>query len=117
MADVISGICTPVVLCIAIVIFVVWFVVAPTEMRFTMVLVNFVTVLIKGGKSPEITHKLQAIILEKTGTIVVARPALTDAIVTHPRPSERKLLRLVASAERGSKHPLGEAIVKARCIR
>ncbi|MGH8808704.1 MAG: copper-translocating P-type ATPase, partial [Noviherbaspirillum sp.] len=143
MADVISGIFTPVVLCIAIATFVVWFVVAPVDVRFTMALVNFVAVLIiacpcalglatptaimvgtgkgaengvliKGGESLETAHKLQAIILDKTGTITQGQPALTDVIVdsTLPEMTDNEFLRLVASAEKGSEHPLGEAIVQ-----
>ncbi len=140
-ADVISGIFTPVVICIAIVTFVVWFTLAPVETRFTMALVNAVSVLIiacpcalglatptaimvgtgkgaengvliKGGESLETAHKLQTIVLDKTGTITRGEPALTDVITTGEA-SDEELLRLAASAERGSEHPLGEAIVRA----
>ena len=140
LADVISGIFTPVVICIAIATFAVWYVAAPDGVRFTMALVNFVAVLIiacpcalglatptaimvgtgkgaehgiliKGGETLETAHKLQTIVLDKTGTITKGTPALTDV-----RPAngmeEGALLRMVASAERGSEHPLGEAIVR-----
>jgi Cu+-exporting ATPase len=143
-ADVISGIFTPVVICIAILTFVVWFIVAPVNARFTMALVNSVSVLIiacpcalglatptaimvgtgkgaengiliKGGESLETAHKLQTIVLDKTGTITRGEPALTDLIAVNGEgvASEDELLRLAASAERGSEHPLGEAIVRA----
>ncbi len=153
MADVISGIFTPVVICIAITTFVVWFVAAPPETRFTFALVNFVSVLIiacpcalglatptaimvgtgrgaengvlvKGGEALETAHKLSTIVLDKTGTITKGQPALTDVVVVvapaappaaaagDGAPGEDELLRLAASAERASEHPLGEAIVR-----
>jgi Cu+-exporting ATPase len=142
LADVISGVFTPVVICIAIATFVVWFVAAPTDVRFTTALVNFVSVLIiacpcalglatptailvgtgrgaengvliKGGEALEIAHKLDTIVLDKTGTITRGRPALTDVVVADDLIAGDELLRLAASAERGSEHPLGEAIVRA----
>lgn len=143
LADVISGIFTPVVLCIAIATFVAWFVLAPPDIRFTMALVNFVAVLIiacpcalglatptaimvgtgkgaengvliKGGESLETAHKMNAIILDKTGTITEGKPVLTDVVVSSNRSDldESLFLRLVASAERGSEHPLAQAIVE-----
>jgi Cu+-exporting ATPase len=69
-------------------------------------------VLIKGGESLETAHKLRAIVLDKTGTITRGEPALTDVISTD-FVSDEELLRLAASAEVGSEHPLGEAIVRA----
>lgn len=140
LADVISGIFTPVVICIAIATFAVWYVLAPDPVRFTMALLTFVSVLIiacpcalglatptaimvgtgkgaengvliKGGETLETAHKLQTIVLDKTGTITKGEPALTD-VVPIDGTDERELLRLVASAERGSEHPLGEAIVR-----
>ena len=140
LADVISGIFTPVVICVAIASFAVWYVVAPDPVRFTMALVTFVSVLIiacpcalglatptaimvgtgkgaengvliKGGEILETAHKLRTIVLDKTGTITKGEPALTD-VVPADGTDERELLRLVASSERGSEHPLGEAIVR-----
>jgi Cu+-exporting ATPase len=141
LADVISGIFTPIVLCIAIATFAIWFVVAPVDVRLTMALVNAVAVLViacpcalglatptaimvgtgkgaehgvlvKGGEALEMAHRLQTIVLDKTGTITRGAPAVTD-VLPASGVDERELLRLVASAERGSEHPLGEAIVKA----
>jgi P-type Cu+ transporter len=140
MADVISGIFTPVVICIAIATFVIWFVVSPVDTRLSMAIVNFVSVLIiacpcalglatptaimvgtgrgaengiliKGGDSLERAHKLQTIVLDKTGTITKGEPVLTDVIAFNGL-TENELLRFVASAERASEHPLGEAIVR-----
>jgi Cu+-exporting ATPase len=56
-------------------------------------------------------HRMQAIVLDKTGTITRGEPSLTDVIATDEM-QEETLLRLVASAERGSEHPLAQAIVK-----
>lgn len=153
-ADVISGIFTPVVICIAIATFVVWFAASPPGVRFTMALVNFVSVLIiacpcalglatptailvgtgkgaengvliKGGESLETAHKLNTIVLDKTGTITKGEPALTGIVTAGEGETlsanraeafddaSLLLLRLAASAERGSEHPLGEAIVRA----
>ncbi|MBV9110632.1 MAG: heavy metal translocating P-type ATPase [Gemmatimonadetes bacterium] len=140
MADVISGIFTPIVICIAIATFVLWFVAAPAEVRFTMALVNFVSVLIiacpcalglatptaimvgtgkgaengiliKGGESLETAHRLDTIILDKTGTLTRGQPELTD-VVPAAGFAEDEFLRVVAAAERGSEHPVGEAVVR-----
>ncbi|WP_346869003.1 heavy metal translocating P-type ATPase [Clostridium sp. UBA5119] len=67
-------------------------------------------VLIKGGEPLETTYKLKTIIFDKTGTITEGKPKVTD-IITNGE-SEEKILILAASAEKGSEHPLGEAIVK-----
>ena len=141
LADVISGIFTPIVIAIAIATFVVWFVAAPVDVRFSMALVNFVSVLIiacpcalglatptaimvgtgrgaengiliKGGESLETAHRIQTVVLDKTGTITEGKPAMTDVIVaTGSAVAKEELLRLAASAEAASEHPLGEAIV------
>jgi P-type Cu+ transporter len=140
LADVISGIFTPIVICIAIAAFVIWFNIAPVDMRLNMALLTFVSVLIiacpcalglatptaimvgsgkgaengvliKGGESLETAHKLRTIVLDKTGTITEGQPKLTDVLAAEGW-TETELLRLAASAERGSEHPLGEAIVR-----
>jgi P-type Cu+ transporter len=68
-------------------------------------------VLIKGGASLETAHKLQVVVLDKTGTLTRGRPVLTD-VATTGGTNENELLRLVASAERRSEHPFGAAIVE-----
>ena len=85
-------------------------------------------ILFRNSVALEQTHKLTAVLLDKTGTITKGEPAVTDLIVSpalsmsrpananngHPAVSEpSELLRLAASAEKGSEHPFGEAIVRA----
>ncbi len=139
LADVISGYFVPVVIGIALCTFGVWFVFGP-EPALTYALLNFVAVmiiacpcalglatptsimvgtgkgaeygvLIRGGEALETAHKLDTIVLDKTGTITRGEPSVTD-IVTHNGFNADRLLSLAASAEKGSEHPLGEAIVK-----
>lgn len=68
-------------------------------------------ILIKGGEALESTHKINTIVFDKTGTITEGKPEVTD-IVTVGSFERELLLQLAASAEKGSEHPLGEAIVK-----
>ena len=68
-------------------------------------------ILIKGGEALESAHKIDTIIFDKTGTITEGKPVVTDIITTNDI-EERYLLQLASSAEKGSEHPLGEAIVK-----
>jgi Cu+-exporting ATPase len=138
LADKISGVFVPIVMTLATVTFLVWVLFGP-EPAFTLALLNFVAVLIiacpcamglatptsimvgtgrgaesgiliKGGEALEGAHKLDTIVLDKTGTLTKGKPELTD--VVSDGLSENELLRLVASAERGSEHPLGEAVVE-----
>ncbi|HEV7903757.1 MAG TPA: heavy metal translocating P-type ATPase [Pyrinomonadaceae bacterium] len=140
LADRVSGYFTPIVICIAILAFVVWFISAPVESRLSYALVSFVSVLIiacpcalglatptavlvgtgrgaeqgilvKGGEALETAHRLTTIVLDKTGTITRGQPALTDVLTIENFDAD-ELLRLAAAAERGSEHPVGEAIVR-----
>ncbi|MGQ0431154.1 MAG: heavy metal translocating P-type ATPase [Microthrixaceae bacterium] len=138
LADLVSSYFVPAVVVVAIWTFVVWFLVGP-DPALTFALVSAVAVLIiacpcalglatpmsimvgtgKGATSGilirsaealETAHKIDTIILDKTGTLTRGAPALTDVVVTAGW-SNDEVLRLVASAERSSEHPLGAAIV------
>jgi Cu+-exporting ATPase len=67
--------------------------------------------LIKGGESLERIQAIRAVLLDKTGTITIGKPELTD-VITLPGIEENELLRIVAEAEQGSEHPLGMALVE-----
>ena len=139
LADRISAVFVPAVICVAAATFVVWLRLGP-EPTLTFALLNTVAVLIiacpcamglatptsimvgtgkgaesgiliKGGEALEGAHKLDTVVLDKTGTLTRGRPELTDVVIGDEI-REEELLRLVASAERGSEHPLGEAIVR-----
>lgn len=71
-------------------------------------------ILIKGAESLEQAHKLQTIVLDKTGTLTQGKPTVTDLITTQgtANHNELKLLRLAASVEQNSEHPLAEAVVQ-----
>ena len=68
-------------------------------------------VLFKSGAALETAHKVDVVILDKTGTITEGKPRVTDILPNSPI-SEEELLKIAASCEKGSEHPLGEAIVK-----
>lgn len=136
LADVISGVFVPVVIVIAIVSALFWWWMGKD---FPFILSSFVTVLViacpcalglatptaimvgtgkgaqmgvlfKGGEALELAHKVNAIIFDKTGTITKGEPTLTDLSVLSG--SEEDFLRLIASAESVSEHPLAKAVVK-----
>ncbi|NLY11252.1 MAG: copper-translocating P-type ATPase [Firmicutes bacterium] len=137
MADVISGYFVPVVMGIAIIAGLAWYLsgqsVAFSLTIFISVLViacpcalGLATptaimvgtgkgaehgVLIKGGEVLETAHKIQTIVFDKTGTITEGQPEVTDVITTEDS-DKQEIVRLAASAEKGSEHPLGEAIVR-----
>jgi Cu+-exporting ATPase len=137
LADVVSSYFTPVVLCIAVATFVIWFDVLPPGVRLSTALVNFVAVLIiacpcamglatptailvgtgrgaergiliKNGEVLERAHKITAVVLDKTGTITEGKPVVTDVIAVELDP-----LAIAAALEKSSEHPLGAAIVDA----
>jgi len=70
-------------------------------------------ILFKDSAALEMAHKVKAVVLDKTGTITRGEPAVTDLISSQRGLGQAEWLRLAASAERGSEHPLGEAIVRA----
>lgn len=139
LADRISAYFVPAVIAVAVFTLVIWNFYGP-EPAFLFALLNFVAVLIiacpcalglatptaimvgtgkgaengiliRGGESLETAHKIKAIVFDKTGTLTKGEPQVTDVITANGSGRE-ELLRLTASAERGSEHPLGEAIVE-----
>lgn len=67
-------------------------------------------VLIKSGEALERASGISVVVLDKTGTVTRGQPAVTDIVLSNGAGSENELLRLAASVEEGSEHPLGEAI-------
>ncbi|MDD4547854.1 MAG: heavy metal translocating P-type ATPase [Bacilli bacterium] len=137
MADIVSGYFVPIVVIIAVIAFVLWFI-GTGDLGFSLKMFISILViacpcalglatptaimvgtgkgaelgiLIKGGEALEITHKVNTVIFDKTGTITEGKPKVTDILVVDGI-DETKFLQLVASAENGSEHPLGEAIAK-----
>jgi Cu+-exporting ATPase len=141
LADRISGIFVPVVLSIAIATFVVWFVVAgqaPAVRAFAAAVAVLIIacpcamglavptavmvatgkgaelgVLIKGGEALQRAGDLRTIVLDKTGTVTEGRPTVTDVVIAPGSNRGREeVIRLVASLETMSEHPLADAIVR-----
>ncbi|MEI8333059.1 MAG: heavy metal translocating P-type ATPase [Chloroflexota bacterium] len=138
LADRISGIFVPIVLGIGALTFGLWWLFGP-EPKLTLALAAFITVvviacpcamglatptaimvgtgrgaeagiLIRGGEALEQAHRVTAVLLDKTGTLTLGRPAVSD-VVAAAGTDARDVLDLAASAERGSEHPLAAAIV------
>ncbi|NLK72266.1 MAG: copper-translocating P-type ATPase [Clostridiales bacterium] len=138
MADVISGYFVPVVIAIAVIAGLAWYIFGETLIFSLTIFIAVLViacpcalglatptaimvgtgkgaeygVLIKSGEALETAHQIKTIVFDKTGTITEGRPKVTD-IVTTDAINEVELLQLSASAEKGSEHPLGEAIVNA----
>jgi P-type Cu+ transporter len=139
LADVVSGYFVPVVVLIAVVTFIVWAVLGP-EPRLPHALVNAVAVLIiacpcalglatpmsimvatgkgatmgvlfKNAEAIEVLRQVDTLVVDKTGTLTEGKPRLVS-VTPAPGVNEPELLRLAASLERGSEHPLADAIVK-----
>ncbi|MBT4352901.1 copper-translocating P-type ATPase [archaeon] len=68
-------------------------------------------ILIKGGEALETAHKIKSVILDKTGTITKGKPEVTDIISIDKKSTEIEILTISASLEKGSEHPLADAIV------
>jgi len=147
LADVIAAYFVPAVIGIASVTFVVWLVLGPSP-SLNYALLNFVAVLviacpcalglatptaimvgtgkgaengvlIRDGGALETAHKLDAVVLDKTGTITEGKPRVTDVVLFGGGHGldNNGLLRLVAAAERGSEHPLAAAVLAAAAER
>ncbi|GAB2954517.1 heavy metal translocating P-type ATPase [Hymenobacter coalescens] len=140
LADQVSAVFVPTVVVIAILTFVLWFDLAPVEARLPLALVNFVAVLIiacpcalglatptaimvstgkgaehgvliRNAEALEKAHRVNTVLLDKTGTITRGEPAVTD-VVPIPGQDTAQLLAVAAAVERQSEHPLAEAIVR-----
>ena len=140
LADTVSAYFVPIVIAIAITTFVVWFVAGP-EPSLAFAVVTSVAVLIiacpcalglatptavmvgtgrgaemgiliKDAESLQRAHALDTVVLDKTGTVTRGEPAVTD-VIPAAGIGEDELLTLAAAVERGSEHPIGEAIVRA----
>ena len=138
MADLIASYFVPAVMGAAAVTFVVWYLLGPAP-AFTYAVLNFIAVLIiacpcslglatptsimvgtgkgaehgvliRSGEALETAHKINAVVFDKTGTLTRGRPEVTDIIAGEM--TEDEVLFYAASAEKGSEHPLGEAIIK-----
>ena len=72
-------------------------------------------ILIKSGEALEISHKVDAVVLDKTGTITAGKPVVTE-VISHSL-SKEELLQIAASCEQVSEHPLGQAIVEGAAVR
>lgn len=135
-ADIVSGYFVPIVFAIAVIVLVLWLIAGQS---FSFALTAFISILviacpcalglatptaimvgtgkgaeygilIKGGEALEVAHKINSVILDKTGTITQGKPQVTDIIPAADITNE-KLLQIAASCEKGSEHPLGEAII------
>jgi Cu+-exporting ATPase len=140
VVDKVSGYFVPAVIILSILAFVAWYDFGP-EPNLFYALIVFVTtliiacpcalglatpislmvgvgkgaengVLIRSGEALETAQKLDAVVLDKTGTITEGKPSVTD-VVTRGGFTEEEMIRYAASVEKGSEHPLGEAIVNA----
>jgi Cu+-exporting ATPase len=140
LADQVTGWFVPVVIAIALLTFIIWFnfMGNPTLALIATVGVLIIAcpcalglatptsimvgtgkgaengILIKGAESLEVAHKIQTIVLDKTGTITQGQPTVTDFVTIKgsANGNEIKLLQLAASVERNSEHPLAEAVVR-----
>ncbi len=138
LADVISGYFVPIVITLAVLSGLVWYFIGGQTLQFALTIFISVLViacpcalglatptaimvgtgkgaengvLIKSGGALETAHRIQTIVFDKTGTITEGKPVVTDIVSIGDR-SQEELLKIAASAEKGSEHPLGESIVK-----
>ena len=140
LADQVASYFVPVVICIAIATFVIWYIVGPSP-AIRLAMLNFVAVLIiacpcalglatptavavgtgkgaengiliRNAEALEVAGRLTTIVLDKTGTITRGEPSMTDVVAAEGF-TENEVLTVAASCERNSEHPIAQAIVKA----
>lgn len=138
MADIVAGYFVPIVMCLAVISALAWYISGETAVFSLTIFISVLViacpcalglatptaimvgtgkgaeygVLIKSGEALETVHKVQTVVFDKTGTITEGKPKVTD-IVTADKFDEKHILQIAASAEKGSEHPLGDAVVKA----
>ena len=144
LADRVAGYFVPAVMGIALVAALLWWIFGGKELSFVLTIFVAVLViacpcalglatptaimvgtgvgashgiLIKSGEALEIAHKVNAVVLDKTGTITEGKPKVTDVLVIDSGTDEQELLKLAGSCEQMSEHPLGEAIVEAARVK
>jgi Cu+-exporting ATPase len=140
LADAIAGYFVPAVIGVGVVTFTLWYLFGPPP-AFTCALLNFVAVLIiacpcalglatpiavtvatgkgaqygiliRNGEALQRAHRIKVMLLDKTGTLTRGEPVVTDVVAASIATGD-EVLRLAASAEHASEHPVGQAIVKA----
>lgn len=137
MADIVSGYFVPIVIAIAVIAFAGWLIGGQTLVFALTIFISILVIacpcalglatptaimvgtgkgaeygiLFKGGEALETAHRINTIVFDKTGTITEGKPEVTDIIAANGISRER-LLQIAASGEKGSEHPLGEAIVR-----
>jgi Cu+-exporting ATPase len=137
LADIVSGYFVPIVVIIAIVAFAAWLIAGKSLVFALTIFISVLVIacpcalglatptaimvgtgkgaeygiLIKGGEALETTHKINTIVFDKTGTITEGKPEVTD-IITTSNLTKNRLIQIAASGEKGSEHPLGDAIVR-----
>ncbi len=138
LADIVSGYFVPIVFIIATVVALAWFISGQTVTFSLSIFIAILVIacpcalglatptaimvgtgkgaengiLIKGGEALETAHKINTIVFDKTGTLTEGKPAVTDIVTVPGFLAEELILQIAASAEKGSEHPLGQAIVR-----
>ena len=139
LADIISSYFVPIVIFIAVLSFSFWYFIADLQFPIAMTMLISVLIiacpcalgiatpsaimigagkgaqngiLVKSGEFLEKTHKITSIIFDKTGTLTKGEPSVTGVAVLDPKYAENDVIKLAAIAEKGSEHPLGQAILK-----
>lgn len=137
MADIVSGYFVPIVFLIACIASIAWFISGESVVFSLTIFISILVIacpcalglatptaimvgtgkgaeygiLIKGGGALETTHKINTIVFDKTGTITEGKPEVTD-VITAAGEEREHIIQIAASAEKGSEHPLADAIVK-----
>ena len=139
LADIVSSYFVPIVILISVLAFAFWYFIGNLPFALAMTILISVLIiacpcalgiatpsaimigagkgaqngiLIKSGEYLERTHKINAIIFDKTGTLTKGEPSVTNVVVLNPKYTENDVIKLAGIAEKGSEHPLGQAVLK-----